>query len=214
MDAHPLLWQYPCCLASRLWSTCSNDPVGVEHVLCFVHDVARRRLLRMSANRNPDRTRDSICRRVLWILGAVAAAHDPGTRWPNMLPNTIDRDGLIALIARTLSVYHANPRRRHRKLQTPTITDAQPGGVEFVFLTYHVPLICRVMLSFFRCCIADGVFEPHIPCNATLDEHRLDQALLTWENTDPVRFRATPSSVELRDRPNISENDLKIMQQA
>lgn len=194
MDAYPLLWQYPWNLAARLWRTCSDDPEAVEHVICFVNDVTRRRLLRLSGSRDPHRSRESVCRRALWILGAIAAAHDAGTRWPTMLPKNIDCDGLCRLLARTVAVYHASPRPRHRKQQTPTVTDAR-----------------HVITSFFRCCISDGVFEPHIPSNARLDEHRLDMAVLHWENVDPSRFRALPPSLELRDRRNMSDTDVKKM---
>lgn len=72
----------------------------------------------------------------------------------------------------------------------------------------------RVITSFFRCCIADGVFEPNIPSNARLDDHRLDSALLVWETEDPIRFRATPQSPEFRDRLNITDADLQRMKEA
>jgi integrase len=114
-----------------------------------------------------------------------------------VLPANISREGLIQLLARTLAVYYHSPRPRHRVRTTPTALDTR-----------------RVLLSYFRMAIADGVFEPTMPSDTQLDEHRLNAALLALEQSDPARYRATPVDPVLRDRHDITEADVTALRNA
>lgn len=191
LDAHPRLWEYPVCVAQRWWRTVP-DPADVDHLLLLLHDLTQRRLLRLGPGRDPQRTRDSLCRRLLWVLYLIAQAQGSSPPcWRTVLPCTIDRDGLIRLLARSLAAYHASPRRRHRHRTTPTVTDPR-----------------RLLLSFFRGAIADGVFEPTIPSHTRLDPQRLNASLLEWEACDPQRYRAVPPELNVRERPNLTQADV------
>ena len=63
------------------------------------------------------------------------------------------------------------------------------------------------MVGFFRLCIADGVFEPHIPAHMRhpLPNHLLDPALLALESSQPNRYAARARPLVLRPRVAITD---------
>ena len=110
--------------------------------------------------------------------------------WAELLPANTDHARLVLVIARALGAYHRSPRLRHRVDTTPTVTGPR-----------------AIMVGFFRLCIADGVFEPHIPAHMRhpLPNHLLDPALLALESSQPKRYAARARPLVLRPRVAITD---------
>ena len=124
-------------------------------------------------------------------------------RWRDLLPTTIDRSGLLHLLAHALAAYHHSPhtqRPRHHKQSARN----------------PVPDPADVLVAFFRCAIADGVFKPHIPLHAAagLEASRLHGLMVDLEHQDPQHYRALPQVVELRQRPELSQEHLDALSRA
>ena len=143
-------------------------------------------------SRDPQRTRESVCKRLMWVMHVLEPCAGRPVPWRTLLPTTINLDALVALLAKALALYHGRPR--HRKGTTPSVNDPR-----------------SVLLTFFRTCIADGVFEPTIPTNAHLSGAALNQHLLRLEADDADRFRAVPANPVVRHRPEIHAEELDAM---
>lgn len=182
----------PWFVAHRLCTTVPH-PEDVRHLLCLIHDVVRRRVLRLSVSRDPIRTKESVCKRLMWVLHVLEpCAESRPVPWRTLLPTTINLDTLVALLAKALAMYHRRPR--HRNGTTPSLNDPR-----------------STLLTFFRTCIADGVFEPTIPNNAHLSGAALNQHLLRLEAENADRFRAVPTNPVVRHRPEIHTEELEAM---
>ena len=81
LENHPALWDMPVCVAVFLWRL--SDPDDVDHMQIFFTDVVRRRLVRLPAHRDVQRSMTSVCNRALWVLRLLRDgwAHDPSATW-------------------------------------------------------------------------------------------------------------------------------------
>lgn len=176
MLAHPTLWRYPAGVAGRLLRLQreqGGEEEDVDHLLDFLDECTDRRLLRLPPQRDPQRARDALARRFLWVLRLLEAGFPPGTRWrTTIMPRTLDRPGLVRLLAHALVAARGGGGGGH--------TDHR-----------------HVLVCFFGTRIRDGVFEPCIPCHAwRLDPVALERAVR--EETEAAasqRRRERPSTL-------------------
>lgn len=202
LDRHPTLYEFPV-EVGRFMARCVPDPADVDHVLGFVRDVVRRRLLRLPPHRDTGRAVCSVGRRVAWVLSLVwAGAPEPETarEWRTRLwPASMTANDLLDRVARGLGALHRRGRPRWRWRSTPTVTDAR-----------------RVVCGFLRCCVACGVFEPRICATAAvLGDLALERRLLELETADAERYRARPmEAVRLLDRPELTTSDVDALRRA
>ena len=209
LATHPALWAWPVEAARFVGRVAARDAADAAHLVVFLQDVVRRRLVRLPAQRDPARARAALCRRALWVLrllwdgrpAALRAGGSAATWRDDVLPATVDRRGLLERAAWALGHHQRRGGgRRRRARATPSDTDPR-----------------RVLCGFWRGCVATGVFEPRIPATAAagvLAPHLLDARLLALEAAEPGRYRAEPPALRLVDRPDPTPADVAALEAA